>query len=78
MTATSAPTWRRRCAGRAGCAIAATGDSGWKDLEAEHGAAFRSLIDQLAGPRPASEGIPDPRSTPQRNAEALLEICGLA
>ena len=47
-------------------------------LEAEHGAAFRSLIDQLAGPRPASEGIPDLRSTPQRNAEALLEICGLA
>jgi len=47
-------------------------------LEAEHGAAFRSLIDQLAGPRPASEGIPDPRSTPQRNAEALLEVCGLA
>ncbi|MGH3988376.1 MAG: DUF222 domain-containing protein, partial [Pseudonocardiaceae bacterium] len=47
-------------------------------LEPEHGAAFRALIDQLAAPRPAAEGIPDPRTTPQRNADALLEICGLA
>ncbi|MGB8996540.1 MAG: DUF222 domain-containing protein, partial [Pseudonocardiaceae bacterium] len=45
-------------------------------LEAEYGAAFRSLIEQLAGPCPAGEG--DPRTTPQRNADALLEICGLA
>ncbi|MGH3884622.1 MAG: DUF222 domain-containing protein [Pseudonocardiaceae bacterium] len=47
-------------------------------LEPEHGAAFRALIDQFAAPRPAAEGIPDPRTTPQRNADALLEICGLA
>ncbi|MBV9011814.1 MAG: DUF222 domain-containing protein [Pseudonocardiales bacterium] len=47
-------------------------------LESEHGAAFRSLIEQLAAPRPAAEGIPDPRTTPQRNADALLEVCGLA
>ncbi|MFY9805975.1 MAG: DUF222 domain-containing protein, partial [Pseudonocardiaceae bacterium] len=44
----------------------------------EHSAAFRSLIEQLAKPCPASEGIPDTRTTPQRNADALLEVCGLA
>jgi Domain of unknown function (DUF222) len=47
-------------------------------LEPEHSVAFRSLIEQLAAPRPATEGIPDPRTTPQRNADALLEVCGLA
>ncbi|MGH3919753.1 MAG: DUF222 domain-containing protein [Pseudonocardiaceae bacterium] len=47
-------------------------------LEPEHSAAFRSLIEQFAAPRPAAEGIPDPRTTAQRNADALLEICGLA
>jgi hypothetical protein len=47
-------------------------------LESEHGAAFRALIEQFAAPRPASEGIPDPRSTVQRNADALVEVCGLA
>ncbi len=47
-------------------------------LEPEHRAAFRSLLDQLAKPRPATTGIPDTRTTPQRNADALLEVCGLA
>ncbi|MGH3549401.1 MAG: DUF222 domain-containing protein [Pseudonocardiaceae bacterium] len=47
-------------------------------LEPEHGAAFRTLIEQLAAPRPAAVGIPDTRGTSQRNADALLEICGLA
>ena len=47
-------------------------------LEAEHRAAFRALIDQLAAPRPSADAIPDERTTPQRNADALLEICGLA
>ncbi|MBV9141377.1 MAG: DUF222 domain-containing protein [Pseudonocardiales bacterium] len=47
-------------------------------LEPEHGGAFRSLIEQFAAPRPASEGIPDPRTASQRNADALVEICGLA
>ncbi|MGB7796500.1 MAG: DUF222 domain-containing protein, partial [Pseudonocardiaceae bacterium] len=37
-------------------------------LEPEHRAAVRSLIEQLAAPRPAIAGIPD----------ALLEVCGLA
>ena len=47
-------------------------------LEPEHSAAFRALIEQLAAPRPTAESIPDPRTTAQRNADALLEICGLA
>jgi hypothetical protein len=47
-------------------------------LEPEHRAAFRSLIEQLAAPQPATDAIPDARSTPQRNADALLEVCGLA
>ncbi|MGH3822525.1 MAG: DUF222 domain-containing protein [Pseudonocardiaceae bacterium] len=47
-------------------------------LEPEHSATFRSLIEQFAAPRPAAEGIPDPRTTDQRNADALLEVCGLA
>jgi hypothetical protein len=36
------------------------------------------LIKQLAAPRPATAGIPDARSTGQHNADALLEVCGLA
>jgi hypothetical protein len=36
------------------------------------------LIEQLAAPRPAAEGIPDVCTGPQRNADALLEVCGLA
>ncbi len=40
--------------------------------------AFRTLIEQLAAPRPAAEGIPDARTAAQRNADALLEVCGLA
>ncbi|MGH3857187.1 MAG: DUF222 domain-containing protein, partial [Pseudonocardiaceae bacterium] len=47
-------------------------------LEPEHSAAFRTIIDQFAAPRPATAGIPDPRTTDQRNADALLEVCGLA
>jgi hypothetical protein len=47
-------------------------------LEPEHCAAVRSLIEQLTAPRPATVGIPDPRTAGQRNADALLEVCGLA
>ncbi len=47
-------------------------------LEPEHSAAFRTLIEQLAAPRPAAAGIPDARTAEQRNADALLEVCGLA
>lgn len=34
------------------------GFEGW--LDGEHGPALRELIDQLAKPRPTSEGVPDP------------------
>jgi len=61
--------WRERRDGRLGL-------EGF--LEPEHGAAFRSLIEQFAAPCPASEGILDPRTAPQRNADALTEVCGLA
>ncbi|MGH3781964.1 MAG: DUF222 domain-containing protein [Pseudonocardiaceae bacterium] len=47
-------------------------------LEPEHGAAVRSLIEQLAAPQPTTEDIPGARTAAQRNADALLEICGLA
>ncbi|PZS35915.1 MAG: HNH endonuclease [Pseudonocardiales bacterium] len=47
-------------------------------FEPEHSATFRSLIEQLAAPRPATESVPDTRTGPQRNADALLEVCGLA
>jgi hypothetical protein len=47
-------------------------------LEPEHSAAFRSLIEQLAAPHPATAGIPDARTAAQRNTDALLEVCGLA
>ncbi len=52
------------------------GFEGW--LDREHGPQFQGLIDQLAKPRPPSPDIPDPRSTEQRQADALLELCGLA
>jgi hypothetical protein len=47
-------------------------------LEPEHDATFRSLIEQFAKPHPITDAIPDPRTTDQRNADALLEVCGLA
>ncbi|MBW0008606.1 MAG: DUF222 domain-containing protein [Pseudonocardiales bacterium] len=47
-------------------------------LAPEHSAAFRTLIDQLAAPQPATEGTPDPRTTDQRHADTLLEVRGLA
>ncbi|HEX4101810.1 MAG TPA: DUF222 domain-containing protein [Pseudonocardiaceae bacterium] len=49
---------------------------GW--LDARHGTTLRALIEQLAAPRPLSENIPDPRTAPQRNADALIELCDLA
>jgi len=52
------------------------GFEGW--LDGEHGPQFQGLIDQLAKPRPLSKDIPDPRSTDERQADALLEVCGLA
>ncbi len=49
---------------------------GW--LDALHGTAFRTLIEQLAAPRPLTEDIPDPRTPAHRNADALVELCDLA
>ncbi len=35
----------------------------------------RSLIEQLGARRPTAEGAPDPRTIPQRHADALIELC---
>ncbi len=48
------------------------GLEGW--LDPEHGNLVRSLIEQLASRRPAA-GERDSRSIPQRQAEALIELC---
>lgn len=47
-------------------------------LDGEHGPTLRELIDRLAAPRPAGEGIPDPRGVEERQADALVEMCELA
>ncbi|MQA13969.1 MAG: DUF222 domain-containing protein [Pseudonocardiaceae bacterium] len=52
------------------------GFEGW--LDGEHGPALRELIERLAMPRPAAEGVPDPRGVEQRQADALVEVCDLA
>jgi len=53
------------------------GLEGW--LDAEHGATVRSLIEQLTTRRPSTDdGIPDTRTVPQRQADALIELCDRA
>jgi len=52
------------------------GLEGW--LDAEHGSMVRSLIEQLAARRPSEDGVPDTRTTPQRHADALIELCDRA
>jgi hypothetical protein len=49
------------------------GLEGW--LDPEHGNLVRELIEQLAARRPATEGVTDDRSMPQRQADALIELC---
>jgi hypothetical protein len=50
------------------------GLEGW--LDAEHGSMVRALIEQLAARRPTTDGgVPDERSVPQRQADALIELC---
>lgn len=52
------------------------GLEGW--LDPEHGAMVRSLIEQLAAPSrntEGAEGAPDSRTVPQRQADALIELC---
>jgi Domain of unknown function (DUF222) len=46
---------------------------GW--LDSEHGSMIRALIEQLAARRPSTDGVPDPRTVPQRQADALIELC---
>ncbi len=52
------------------------GLEGW--LDPEHGGAFRALIEQLAARRPTTEGVSDDRNVPQRQADALIELCDRA
>ncbi|MGH3574822.1 MAG: DUF222 domain-containing protein, partial [Pseudonocardiaceae bacterium] len=53
------------------------GLEGW--LDAEHGSIVRALIEQLAARRASTtEGTADPRTVPQRHAEALIELCDRA
>jgi hypothetical protein len=50
------------------------GLEGW--LDSEHASLVRGVIEQLAARRPTSpEGVPDERSVPQRQADALIELC---
>ncbi|MGH3694420.1 MAG: DUF222 domain-containing protein [Pseudonocardiaceae bacterium] len=50
------------------------GLEGW--LDPEHGSMVRALIEQLAAHRPTSDdGVPDTRTAPQRQADALIELC---
>jgi hypothetical protein len=52
------------------------GLEGW--LDPEHGSLVRSLIEQLAARHPHSDGVPDTRSIPARQADALIELCDRA
>ncbi|MGH3717811.1 MAG: DUF222 domain-containing protein [Pseudonocardiaceae bacterium] len=53
------------------------GVEGW--LDPEHGAMVRALIEQLAARRPTTDdGVPDTRTVPQRQADALIELCDRA
>jgi hypothetical protein len=51
-------------------------------LGAEQGSTVRALIEQLAAQRPSTtnsapdtEGAPDTRTVPERQADALIELC---
>lgn len=47
-------------------------------LDPEHGSLVRALIEQLAIPSPRTDGAPDTRSVPARQADALIELCDRA
>jgi hypothetical protein len=47
-------------------------------LDREAGVAVRTALEPLARPRPAAGGVPDPRSAPQRNADALTALAEIA
>jgi hypothetical protein len=44
------------------------------DLDAEAFAQARTVIDALSAPAPAADGTPDPRTAPQRRADALAQV----
>jgi hypothetical protein len=52
------------------------GLEGW--LDAEHGNQVRTLIEQLAVRSPTTDGVADTRTIPQRQADALIEVCNRA
>ncbi|MGH3773302.1 MAG: DUF222 domain-containing protein [Pseudonocardiaceae bacterium] len=53
------------------------GAEGW--LDPEHGGMVRALIEQLTTRRPTTDdGVPDTRTVPQRQADALIELCDRA
>jgi hypothetical protein len=52
------------------------GLEGW--LDAEHGSMVRALIEQLAARRPTTDGEPETSTAPQRQADALIELCDRA
>jgi hypothetical protein len=47
-------------------------------LDKEATALLRTALDPLAKPRPATDGVPDPRSPAQRSGDALVELVELA
>lgn len=49
------------------------GLEGW--LDSEQGSVVRALIEQFATRRPTTGDVPDDRSVPQRQADALIEVC---
>lgn len=49
---------------------------GW--LDPEHGNQVSALIEQLAARRPSTDGEADRRTVPQRQADALIELCDRA
>jgi hypothetical protein len=48
------------------------------ELDDELGARLLAALDPLAAPRPATDGTPDQRSVPARNADALADLLQIA
>lgn len=56
-------------------------DDGYWDLRARldpvAGAELWTILDSLSAPKPSTEHGPDPRTAPQRRADALVQVCEL-
>lgn len=52
--------------------------SGEFELDAEANAQLRAVLSPLAKPRPAADGVPDPRGIEARRGDALAEVIELA